>query len=48
VGAAVVLAALPLARQVPAPAATTLLAVLLVGLDRVEYLRARCSFAQAR
>jgi low temperature requirement protein LtrA len=41
IGAVVVLAALPLARQVPALAATTLLAVLLVGLNRVEYLRVR-------
>jgi low temperature requirement protein LtrA len=41
VGAVVVLAALPLARLVPALAATTLLAVLLVGLNRVEYLRVR-------
>jgi hypothetical protein len=41
----VVLAALPLARQVPALG--TLLAVLLVELNRLEYLRVRRASAQA-
>jgi hypothetical protein len=38
---------LPLAPQVPALAATTLLAALLVGLNRVEYLRVRRASTQS-